>query len=118
MRKQEHFPADKEIVVTLKLLLDSVTIFIGRLVEISRDGLRFEYIVLREDLARHIDAVCEVSLKKNSGTAAFLESISCTIVDDELAPVRSPFGVPVRRCRIRFSEPLPHSIIQPFIETD
>lgn len=116
MRESEHFPAERDIVVTLKLLLDSVMVFIGQLTQISRDGLSFDYLVLRENLEGRADAGCEVSAKKNSDVTASLESVSCWIVHDELAPVRSPFGLPVRRCHIRFSKPLPLAMIQPLIK--
>jgi hypothetical protein len=116
MRESEHFHPEKEIIVTLKLILNSLTIFFGHLVEISRDGLVFDYIVLKQSLESHIDAGCEVSLKKNMEAETLLERLSCKIVHDELIPARSPFGIPLRRCGIRFSKPLPLSRIQSLIK--
>jgi hypothetical protein len=115
--KPVYFPAEREIVVTLKLLLSSAAVFIGHLVEIDRNGLGFDYLVLQENLEKHIREGCEVSLKKNSDSHASLKAISCRIAQDEAAPDRSPFGVPIRRCHVQFSEPLPPAEIQPFIQS-
>jgi hypothetical protein len=116
MNESEHFlPVEREIVVTLRLVSKSATAFIGQLAKIGRDGLSFDYTVLHEDLESYIDADCKLSLKKNSDSQAFLEPLSGKIAGDEPAPYSSPFGVPVRRCHVRFSELLPFSTIESLV---
>ncbi len=74
--------------------------FIGRLADISRAGLGFEYVALNEKVADFPAKDCTILLK--AGTLTF--PLSATVVYDRVQG--SPFILEMRRCGLLFKQML------------
>jgi hypothetical protein len=82
---------------------------VGRLIDISEGGLGFEYVVLDNTAEALIHSSCEVSFTRFPALIGIAWSRSAILVYDRLFRTRSFAVLTVRRCGLRWMEPLSKS---------
>ncbi len=88
---------------------------VGRLIDISREGLGFEYVVLGDTAEEFLYAGCEVGMMRFSAPFGIAWPRSVMPVYDSLFLTRSFAVLTVRRCGLKWVEPLSESEMESFV---
>jgi nucleoside 2-deoxyribosyltransferase len=90
---------------------------VGRLIDISEGGMGSEYIVLDNTAEALIHAGCEVSIIRSSAPLGIAWRRAAIFVHDELFLTRSFALITVRRCGLKWVEPLFESEMESLVST-
>lgn len=101
-------------VVTKVHSQNTVKILTGYLIEMGCSSLIFEYLPINVNLEDIIDSQCHITLKITMSRNHFF-MVEGWVVDDEVSPRQSFFGLRARRCKVVFHERALMSEIEPFI---
>lgn len=103
----EMLPALSDIMVILEFSSQDCPAYVGRLVEVGRESVTFDYLVMDKSLEDRINQSGEVRLKTFSDLRMVNAPIPCRIVSDTCPPNESFFNLSIRRCSLRLLIPFP-----------
>jgi hypothetical protein len=109
------YQAKSDISVVTKVhSQDTIKVLIGHLIEIGRSSLIFEYLPINVNPEDMNDSQCHVTLKITMSRSHFF-MVEGWVVDDEVSPGQSFFGLHARRCKVVFLKRVLLSEIEQFI---
>lgn len=104
-RKRTRFSIDKRTFATLRPVFDKF----GRIVDVSEQGLAFEYVCYNRDVQK---SLMELGLESEldilvASDDFYLPQIPCSVIHDEQITEgreSGPLDIVVRRCGVRFGD--------------